>query len=133
MDIGTNIKKLREQKGIKQQQIAELINMHRSNYSKIENGQRDISVAALNKIAQFFDISIDQLINMDGDIPQEVELTDKTALEQMKMIEQLDEEDRSVILKMIETFLTKKEVQRLLSEECSCSLNRIEHNSAAKR
>lgn len=108
MDIGANIKRLREQRGIKQQEIAELINMHRSNYSKIENGQRDISVAALDKIAQFFDISIDQIIHLDGDIPQEVELTDKTALEQMKMIDQLDDEERNMILKMIETFLTKK-------------------------
>ena len=108
MDIGSNIKRLREEKGIKQQEIAELINMHRSNYSKIENGQREISVAALDKIAQFFDITIDELIHMGDDLPQEVDITNKSALEQMKMIQDLDEEDKQTIFKMIETFLTKK-------------------------
>ena len=38
MSIGQNIKKIREEKGLKQQQIAELIHMHRSNYSKVETG-----------------------------------------------------------------------------------------------
>jgi len=108
MDIGSNIKRLREERGIKQQEIAELISMHRSNYSKIENGQREISVTALDKIAQYFDITIDELIHMGDDVPQEVDITDKSALEQMKMIQELDEEDKQTIFKMIETFLTKK-------------------------
>jgi transcriptional regulator with XRE-family HTH domain len=50
MDIGHNIKRLREDRGIKQHEIADLIGMHRSNYSKIENGQREISISALDKI-----------------------------------------------------------------------------------
>ena len=108
MDIGTNIKRLREQRGIKQQEIAELISMHRSNYSKIENGQREISVAALDKIAQYFDSTIDELIHMGDDVPQEVDISDKSSLEQLKLINELDEEDRNMVLKMIETFLTKK-------------------------
>jgi len=108
MDIGTNIKRLREERSIKQQEIAELISMHRSNYSKIENGQREISVTALDKIARYFDITIDELIHMGDDVPQEVDITDKSALEQMKLIQELDDEDKQTIFKMIETFLTKK-------------------------
>jgi len=38
MNTGQNIKKIREEKGMTLQQVAELINMHRSNYSKIESG-----------------------------------------------------------------------------------------------
>jgi transcriptional regulator with XRE-family HTH domain len=44
MNIGLNIKRLREDRGIRQAEIADLIGMHRSNYSKIENGQREISL-----------------------------------------------------------------------------------------
>lgn len=47
MKLGHIIKQIREEKGFTQQQIAELVNMHRSNYSKIESGQRDISIDAL--------------------------------------------------------------------------------------
>ena len=42
MNIGDSIKRIRENRGLTQQQVADLIGMHRSNYSKIEKGQRDI-------------------------------------------------------------------------------------------
>ena len=108
MSVGDNIKKIREQKELTQQQIAELISMHRSNYSKIESGQREISVEALNKIARFFGMSIDQIVNFDGATPQEVTVEDKSVMEQLKMIQQLDPEEKNMVFKMVDTFLTKK-------------------------
>lgn len=82
--------------------------MHRSNYSKIENGQREISLAAIDKIAQFFNISIDELVHLGDDIPKEVSLEDKTTSEQVKLIQELEPEEKNMVFKMIETFLTKK-------------------------
>ncbi|MBB4044919.1 transcriptional regulator with XRE-family HTH domain [Bacteroides reticulotermitis] len=52
--IGKNIRKIREEKGYTQQEVADLISMHRSNYSRVETGDRDLSIEAINKIAQFF-------------------------------------------------------------------------------
>ena len=108
MNIGTNIKRLREDRGIKQSEIADLIGMHRSNYSKIENGQREISVVAVDKIAKFFNISIDELLHLGEDIPEEVSMEDKTTSEQIKLIQELDQEEKNMVFKLIETFLTKK-------------------------
>jgi len=108
MGLGANIRTLREQRNIKQQEIADLIGMHRSNYSKIETEQREISVSALDKVASFFNVSIDELVHLDGELPQEVEIEDKTTMEQLKLMQELDEEERSMIFKMIDSFLTKK-------------------------
>ncbi|HRW21555.1 MAG TPA: helix-turn-helix transcriptional regulator [Bacteroidales bacterium] len=108
MDIGNNIKRIRTERGIKQAEIADLIGMHRSNYSKIENGQREISLAAIDKIAKFFNISIDELVHLGDDIPKEVSLEDKTTSEQVKLIQELEPEEKNMVFKMIETFLTKK-------------------------
>ena len=99
MDTCQNIKKIREDKGMTQQQVAELISMHRSNYSKIETGQREISVDALNKIARYFGMTIDQIVNFDGAMLQEVTTEDKTLMEQVKMIRELEPEEKSRILK----------------------------------
>jgi len=55
--------------------------MHRSNYSRIESGQLEISVDALNKIAKYFGMTIDQIVNFDGAIPQEITVEDKTLME----------------------------------------------------
>jgi transcriptional regulator with XRE-family HTH domain len=108
MQLGENIKRLREEKGLTQQQLADLLSMHRSNYSKVENGQRELSIAALNKVARYFNISLDALVNGDTHLPEEVTLTDKTTLEQLKLIGELEVEDKATIFKLIDTFLTKK-------------------------
>ena len=76
VDIGLNIKRLRKEREIKQHEIADLIGMHRSNYSKIENGQREISIAAVDKIAKFFNITIDELIHLGEDLTEEIKVED---------------------------------------------------------
>jgi transcriptional regulator with XRE-family HTH domain len=82
--------------------------MHRSNYSKIESGQRELSIEALNKIAKYFGMTTDQIINYDGNIPTEVTVEDKTLLEQVKLIQELEPEEKNMVFKMVEAFLTKK-------------------------
>ena len=62
----------------------------------------------LNRETYIFNITIDKLVHLDGDLPQEVEIEDKTTMEQLKLMQELDEEERSMIFKMIDSFLTKK-------------------------
>lgn len=106
--IGKNIKKIREEKGLTQQAIADLIAMHRSNYSRVETGDRDLSIEAVGKVAKFFNMTIDDLVNFEGEIPNEVTFDDKNTIEQMQLIQQLDEDDRTTVFKIVETMLTKK-------------------------
>ncbi|MAL12734.1 MAG: transcriptional regulator [Algoriphagus sp.] len=106
--IGKTIKSIREEKGLTQQQIAELVNMHRSNYSRVEAGDRDLSLDAVNKIARYFGMTIDELVNFDGNIPDEVTIEDKSLMEQVKLIAELEPEEKNMVFKMIDTFLTKK-------------------------
>jgi transcriptional regulator with XRE-family HTH domain len=108
MNIGDNIKRIREERGLTQQQIADLVSMHRSNYSKIESGQRELSIAALNKVARYFNITLDELVNMESLIPQEVTVEDKTTVEQLRLIQELDEDDKQTIFKLIDKMLTNK-------------------------
>jgi len=53
-------------------------------------------------------MTIDQLVNFDGHIPDEVTVGDKTLMEQVKLIQELEPEEKSMVFKMIDTFLTKK-------------------------
>jgi transcriptional regulator with XRE-family HTH domain len=108
MNIADNIKRIREEKGLLQKQVAEHINVDKSTYSKIEKSLRDVTVIELNKIAQLFDLTVDQIINLEDDIPQAVTLEDKTEDERLKLIDKLDEEDKSTIFKIIDKMLTNK-------------------------
>lgn len=85
--------------------------MDKSTYSKIEKGLRDVTVAELQKMAQLFTISIDQLINYDGNMPEEVVMEDKNAVEQLRLIQQLEEEDKATVFKNIDKMLTTKSLR----------------------
>ena len=41
-------------------------------------------------------------------VPQEITIEDKTTSEQVRLIAELDEKDKSIIFGLIETMLTKK-------------------------
>jgi len=108
MNLADNIKKIREDKGLRQKEVALAIDIGYSNYNKIENGIREISVKELQRLANFYNLKIDQVINLDNDIPKEVIIEDKEANEQLKLITQLDKDDKAIIFKMIDKMLTSK-------------------------
>lgn len=108
MSLGTIIKQIREQKGLLQKQVAAELNIGNTNYNKLENGNREPSVKELQQLAKLFDMSVDQILNYEGELPKEVTVKDKKGFEQLNMINQLDEEDKSTVFKIIDTMLTKK-------------------------
>jgi len=108
MSLADNIKDIREEKNLKQIEVATHIGVDKSAYSKIEKGLRALTVNELQKMAQLFNLTTDQVINYDGKVPTEVILEDKTAVEQMRLIQQLDEDDKQTIFKLIDKMLTNK-------------------------
>ena len=62
----------------------------------------------LYKAAQLFNMTTDQILAYDGGIPSEVVIEDKTAVEQLRLIQQLEDEGRQTIFKLIDKMLTNK-------------------------
>ena len=118
MEIGKSLKKLREDKGLTQQQMATLIHAHRSGYSKMENGQQDVPIDSLVRIANHFSIPVDDIIYYSErqDIPSEVSMEDMETLEQLRLIKELEKDERTILLKLIETFVTKKRFKEYVQE-----------------
>jgi transcriptional regulator with XRE-family HTH domain len=115
--IGKNIKTIREQKGLMQKEVAATANMQASNYSKIESGQRDISVEALDKIARLFGMTVDEIIHFeDRRKPAPVKVEDKTATEKIQLISQLDEDDKIAVYRIIDGMLTKNKFQTFFEQ-----------------
>jgi len=108
MNLADNIKDIREEKNLKQIEVATHIGVDKSAYSKIEKGLRALTVDELQKMAQLFNMTTDQVINHDGKVPKEVIIEYKTAVEQMRLIQQLDEDDKQTIFKLIDKMLTNK-------------------------
>lgn len=121
MSIGKNIKNIREQKRLMQKEVAAVADMQASNYSKIESGQRDISVEALDRIAQFFGMTVDEVIHLEDSVPVPVRVEDKTANEKLQMISQLDEEDKHAVYRIIDGMLTKNKFQTFFEQNLQTS------------
>jgi transcriptional regulator with XRE-family HTH domain len=115
--IVENIKKLRTERNLTQQDIAEVINMHRSNYSKIEKGGRELSISALIQLADFFNVSLDELVLGNNPLAREIKINDKSVIQQIQLIQELDEEDRQVVYRVIEALVSKKKFRTFFKEE----------------
>ena len=56
------IRDLREDKDLNQTNIAEMLGMSQTGYSKYETGENDIPTTVLIKLANFYNVSIDYLL-----------------------------------------------------------------------
>ncbi len=64
------IKDMREDKDLKQRQIADLLHCDQSQYSKYELGKRDLPLQYAIKLAQFYNTSVDYIVGLtDEKVP----------------------------------------------------------------
>lgn len=57
------IRDLREDNDLTQTQVAKMLKMSQTGYSKYETGENDIPTSILIQLANFYDTSIDYLLN----------------------------------------------------------------------
>lgn len=60
--IGKEIKKLRTVNDMTQEQVAEGLHLDRNAYGEIERGKTDIHLSRLVQVANFFEVSIEDLV-----------------------------------------------------------------------
>lgn len=120
MSLADNIKVIREKQGLLQKEVASHIDVDKSTYSKIEKGTREVTVAELQKLTKLFNLTTDEILNYNENlIPKEVVIEDKTVIEQMQLLDQLDEEDKSMVFKMIDKMLTTKKFKDFFNNNIS--------------
>lgn len=62
--IMSRIRNLREDCDLTQREMAEILNMSQTGYSKYETGENDIPTAILIRMADFFETSVDYLLGL---------------------------------------------------------------------
>lgn len=60
--IYKRIRDLREDNDLNQTQIAKMLGMSQTGYSKYETGENDIPTSVLIKLARYYNVSIDYLL-----------------------------------------------------------------------
>ena len=59
------LKELREENGLTQQTVAEYLNVKQNTYSQYENEKRQLSIDDLIKLAEFYKVTTDYILELE--------------------------------------------------------------------
>ena len=116
MQAGIIIKRIREDKRLMQKEVSAYLGIGNSNYNKLENGHRDLSVEELQKLSILFNMTTDEILNYGNVVPTEINVESKPDFEKLHLINQLKEEDKNIVFKIIDTMLTKQKFQTFFEQ-----------------
>lgn len=85
LSFGTKIRKAREDLGLKQSDVALLIPMNQSNYSKIERDTQQPNLEQLRKICQILKLDCNYLLDVEDYEDKYYGITDK----ELKLLEDI--------------------------------------------
>lgn len=99
------LKELRKKNNITQEQVAKHLGVKRSTYSNYEYGNREPDNETLNKIADYFEVSVDYLLGRDGNRGY---LSDEQAWKIVDIIMNLSEHRKEAIINLLKSYEEEK-------------------------
>ena len=66
-NVYSRIRALREDRDLRQIEVAKILNMSQTGYSKYETGENDIPTKILIELAKFYNTSVDYLLGITND------------------------------------------------------------------
>jgi transcriptional regulator with XRE-family HTH domain len=118
MNVGEKIRAVREAKGLSQKEVALILVMNPSQYSKIENGKVDPQFSTIEKIANALGVDIADIFNSNKVIT-DIDSFDKTLVEKIQLIEQLEENQKKSIFSIIDMAVYNIKLKQTLSSALS--------------
>ncbi|MFE8118547.1 helix-turn-helix domain-containing protein [Brenneria goodwinii] len=107
------LRDLRRQKGLSQSELGKLADLHYTHIGRFERGTSRPGGDTLKRLADALDVTGDYLLEGATDEAAKARFEDRELLRQFQEVEQLPEEDKEVIKKLLDAFLTKKQLQAL--------------------
>lgn len=121
MDIAEQIKKIRKEKGLSQQDVADRLSMNRVQYNRIETGKSDPTMNILQRIANVLDINVVEFFEAKNN-DTEVHIVNEPLLQKLRLLEELDEIQKNSICNMIDTAIANKRLKQALSNAMSITI-----------
>ena len=88
----------------------------RMRYGRVETGKVKPALKTLIKIAKVLDLPLDALVNDSAAPVQEVTIKDKTLIDKVRLIDELPEQEKNMILQVIDLALSKKKFKDLVQQ-----------------
>jgi transcriptional regulator with XRE-family HTH domain len=108
------LKSLRKQRNLSQTELGELVDVHYTHIGRYERGSSRPAADTLNRLAQALGVSGDYLLEGANEQAAVARFEDRELLTQFQEIQQLSDEDKRVVKVLLDAFLAKKKIQRLV-------------------
>ncbi|MBT5230188.1 MAG: helix-turn-helix transcriptional regulator [Methylococcales bacterium] len=115
MTFSGKLKKLRKEHNWSQDQLGKALEIHGRHVGKYESGQVMPGAEVLVKIAKALNVSIDYLLIDDNESPTNGRIHDEELLKSFSHIEQMSEQDRVVIKSLIDAYVKKHQLEKIMS------------------
>ena len=115
MNIGDRIKELRVKKNLTQTDLAKLVGLSYVQIGRYETYKSASSSDILQKLAVALDTTGDFLMNGSNNDIVSAQLADKELLNQYKRVEKLNNEDKYLIKRFINSFLLSADLKNNLA------------------
>lgn len=117
MSLGTKIKELRKEKGLSQGELGKLADVHEKLLSKYEHERIVPTADTLKKLSRALQVSADYLIFENVPREGKVELKDLELFTMFKEAEDLEQDERETIKKVIDAMIVKNKVEKVIKPE----------------
>jgi transcriptional regulator with XRE-family HTH domain len=100
--------------GLSQKEVALSCKMDPAQYSRVEHNKTDPTLSTVVKIAKALGVSVAELSSAN-ELFKDVNSVDKSLMEKIALIEQLDKKERSAFFVMLDALVAKKKLKDNLS------------------
>lgn len=111
--FATRLRDLRKQKNLSQTEMGLRAGLHYTHIGRFERGASRPSGDTLKRLSDALGVTSDYLLEGSTDEAAKAKFEDRELLQQFQEVERLPEEDKHVIKKLLDAFLTKKHLQAL--------------------
>ena len=107
------LRDLRKQKNLSQTELGQLAGLHYTHIGRFERGSSRPSGDTLKRLSDALGVTSDYLLEGNVNEAAKARFEDRELLKQFQEVELLPDEDKNVVKKLLDAFLTKKQLQAL--------------------
>ena len=107
------LRELRKQKDLSQTELGERVGVHYTHIGRYERGVSRPGADTLKRLADALGVSGDYLLEGAVEEAARARFEDRELLRQFQEVEKLPEEDKVVVKRFLDAFLTKRQLQEL--------------------
>lgn len=112
--FGERLRRLREDRGLSQRELARLVGIGVMQINRYERGISVPSATVLPQIGRLFQMTVDQLLGNDAKSMEPPEIRDVRLFERFRVLDRMPRTERDVVLHLIDAMIAKRKMEEVL-------------------